>query len=322
MTLQTYQMSEHQVEQLCQVIGHQEIGDWPVKIDAQGPPLPIMEWGNIDSAGGTFDYQSNTYVIPSRNAHLIPDRDKYPRPLKMVTGEVYRHYVQVEDLRIPIGDTSSLLEDVNASLGEALRPEVVIGLRIVDPPVPTLRVSNESVLVYASRAVWDEERGQLVAATLTSTSKMSLQAILASLATNSRQTIRLHGVPGKGTISLENARRGFLSAGHKLEGGYAVTVYHPLSGDPRQNATAAHFYTVGEGKRFFNRLKTAIPWPIRDEWYEYLLEKGKQVSLIHELQVAGDFPPSYRVFTGTNGDESGWEDVISAGIVGGKLSLN
>ena len=318
MTAQTYQMPEHKVEQFQKIIGHQEIGDWPVQIVDGNLPLPSLEWRDIDSAGGDYDYKASAYVIPARNGHKIPDRDKYPRPLRLVTGQVYRHYVQVEDLRIPIQDTSSLLEDVNTALGEALRPEVVTELEGIEEPVPTLRVSNESVLVYASRAVWDEERGQLVAATLTSTSMMSLRAILATLATNSRQTIRLAGVPGLGTLSLENARRGYFGAYHRLEGGYAATIYHPLSGDPRQDK-AAYFYTVGAGESFLTRLKTAIPWPVRDEWYEYLMENGKNEGLVHELDVVGDFPPSYRVQTG---DESGWEDVISAGITGGKLSLN
>jgi len=169
MTAQTYQMPERQVEQLRQIIGHQEIGDWPVKLDTKGPVLPVMEYRDIDRAGGDYDYKASAYVIPSRNANMIPDRDKYPRPLRLVTGQVYRHYAQIGDFRIPIEDASTLFEDVNAALSDALRPEVVTELEIIEEPVPTLRVSNESVLVYASRAVWDEERGQLVAATLTST---------------------------------------------------------------------------------------------------------------------------------------------------------
>ena len=100
MTPQTYQMPEYQVEQLRQIIGHQEIGDWPVKVDDGNLPLPSMEWRDIDRAGCTYDYKASVYVIPGHAGGSIPHREKYPRPLRVVTGQVYRHHVQVGDLRI------------------------------------------------------------------------------------------------------------------------------------------------------------------------------------------------------------------------------
>jgi hypothetical protein len=51
------------------------------------------------------------------------------------------------------------------------------------------------------------------------------------------------------------------------------------------------------------------------------MEKGQAVGLIRELEAAGDFPPTYRVFTSQNGDQSGWADLLSAGIARGTLSL-
>jgi hypothetical protein len=193
-----------------------------------------------------------------------------------------------------------------------------------------MRLQNGETQVYAVNAVWDDKNRQLVACTMASSNKQSIQSILASLSTNSKRflTLRGAGTYSYSSVYLEGARKGFFKMSKNMSvanaEGWVECIEHPATGDPRLLPDWDYFFVIttpGQDftKKFVDRLNLAIPWPVLPEWGEYLLENGKSTRLIHDLKMAG---PGYERGITVWKREDAWENLISAGVTGGTLSLN
>ena len=191
--------------------------------------------------------------------------------------------------------------------------------------LPVIKLANEHALVFGHSAVWSPSDNQLVAASLVATSSQTMKAIMATLATNSLQFINLY-IPGE-TVVLQNARRGFIHVGASLEKvnskGTVQVILHPAAGDPRL-AKENYFYLVDDGEQndfpglFAERLNTAITWPVKPEWADYLLQAGMDTHLVEGLPCIGpDFVTALRVLK----SDDAWADVIAAGITGGQIAF-
>jgi hypothetical protein len=192
--------------------------------------------------------------------------------------------------------------------------------------VRVIRIANDQVLLPGHSAAWDDKNEQIVGMTVASTNQQSLEALWASLVTNSNKSIRVT-IPGDRTYYLKNAKRGYfrkrmpLTKAHAR--GYVETIIHPAAGDPSKSPKN-YFYVLPRGNEellplFKSRLSKAIVWPVLDEWLNYLLEKGLEVRAISHLNVFGpDFAKGG--FAVLKDDET-WDEIIQAGLTGGSISF-
>jgi hypothetical protein len=193
----------------------------------------------------------------------------------------------------------------------------------LDKRLHDLRLANDHVSVVCSSAVWDPDRHALVAVTMVSPEQQSLRAITATLCTNSKKSLTL-SVDNK-TQALENTRRKYIAVSGNLAAvgaeGHLVTLLHPLSGNPQEEASEAFYIVTAQGEplpaRFAERLNLAIPYPVRDTWAEYLLEHGLQENLVRKLSLAGDdFQEALWV-----SKAGGWRTIIENGLKDGEIRL-
>jgi hypothetical protein len=193
----------------------------------------------------------------------------------------------------------------------------------LDKRLHDLRLANDHVSVVCSSVVWDPDRHALVAVTLVSPEQQSLRAITATLCTNSKKSLTL-SVDNK-TQTLENTRRKYIAVSGNLAAvgaeGHLVTLLHPLSGNPQEEASEAFYIVTAQGEplpaRFAERLNLAIPYPVRDAWAEYLLEQGLQENLVRKLSLAGD---DFREALWVS-KAGGWRTIIENGLKNGEIRL-
>jgi len=287
---------------------------------------------------GTFKYDTGAYayIFTPTGTELPSGWDAYPltTPLQALPAKVYpeRVVIQYQTQRITLDletqgqSEHTLLNLVNEALIQDRQPFMVWKLEWAEETeLDVIRISNESAMIFASGAVWSPDDQQLVAALAVSSSRELLQAIKATLANNSNKsylTVR----STSGGAYLKGAKRGFAHASSSLSKvnaqGTAIALLHPLAGNPQEEA-ADHFYVVaaaGESlpDKFGERLALAVPWPTRPEWSAHLLAAGQEAELVQPLPTAGvDFSAAVRVVK----DMFAWQEVISAGLKSGAISL-
>ena len=314
MTNRLIQMPAYQLNKFKAIINYQESGY--LVVSNIKDYLPNLDRGC--NVAGHYSPDAGCYIIRKHNKHKIIGHEDYPYPLQLVTAKLFRNYIQVEEINIDLSDASDIIAFVNKQLTKARCPYVVYEIEVIEEPTPMLFITNQHAAVHASRVIWDAENNQLVAATLVSSTKMTLKAILASLSTNSKQILRISGA-GR-NIHVENAQRGYIQIPHEIRGGYAVSIYHPVCGDPRLSSEP-YFYSIGGANAFIDRLQTALPWPFKREWFDYVIKKALEINLVAKLDSLGEYPPAYRAFTGRDGVGVGWEDILGAGLVSRKLHI-
>lgn len=306
-----------------------------------GLPFPVVEIpiSNRDRFGRYhYDSEASLHIFEPHDGEMPESWKAYPidTPLKATDCIIHGRQVWVDSGRLKLDVSTSdrprdIFEAVNKALAEDRQPLVATRLLMGKPPAPAMRLSNGDAMVYAYSAVWSPVDQQLVAASVVSSTKQVLQAIRATLATNSNQYVQLHGVPGEQkALTLQNAKRGFIRVGNSLEAanaqGYAEILLHPATGDPRHNrGEESYFYVVVErdetcdlATRFTNRLSTAIVWPVLSAWNEYLLQAGQEAELVSPLPCVG---PTFESALRVSKSDSAWETVIQAGFTGGHLSF-
>lgn len=198
--------------------------------------------------------------------------------------------------------------------------------------IPQMRLQNGEVQVDVFSAVWDSYNDQLVACGIAAPHKQQIKSILATLSVNSNRTLTLRTPHPQGgyyrSVYLKNTKKGFFHMSKSMTQtnaeGWVECIEHPANGDPRLLPDWDWFYVVTtEGqaftKKFVDRLNLAIAWPVLPQWSEYLLEAGRYTKLVKALDIAG---PGYEKGIMVYKDQSSWESLISAGMVGGSLSLN
>jgi hypothetical protein len=258
-------------------------------------------------------------------------------PIRSVTARVQdnRVFVILDEQLVPTSErwlagenAYNLLGRINAGLVKDLALGLV-ACRLewdeaeLDKRLHDLRLANDHVSVVCSSAVWDPDRHALVAVTLVSPEQQSLRAITATLCTNSRKSLTL-SVDNK-TQALENTRRKYIAVSGNLAAvgaeGHLVSLLHPLSGNPQEEASEAFYIVTAQGEplpaRFAERLNLAIPSPVRDTWAKYLLEQGLQENLVRKLSLAGeDFREALWV-----SKAGGWRAIIENGLKQGSIKL-
>ena len=188
-------------------------------------------------------------------------------------------------------------------------------------------IENESALVHAESALWDEDNCQLVAAVF-SGDKQITKAVMATLMTNSDK-IKAWVKQGYTRVcDLVSAKRRYTQVSRSLAdanaSGTAMAILHPLAGNPRES-NQAHFYVVatpGEDliQKFRERLDMATSLAVLPAWADYLLTAGREAGLVTELGTFGPTFAGLRVSKTPYGDD-GWESVISAGLRSRIISL-
>lgn len=258
-------------------------------------------------------------------------------PIRSVTARVQdnRVFIIIDEQTLPTAErwragenAYNLLARINAGLVKDLALGLVT-CRLeweeteLDKRLHDLRLANDHVSVVCSSAVWDPDRHALVAVTLVSPEQQSLRAITATLCTNSKKSLTL-SVDNQ-TRTLENTRRKYIAVSGNLAAvgaeGHLVTLLHPLSGNPQEEASEAFYIVTAQGEplpaRFAERLNLAIPYPVRDTWAKYLLEQGLQENLVRKLSLAGDdFQEALWV-----SKAGGWRTIIENGLKDGEIRL-
>ena len=190
---------------------------------------------------------------------------------------------------------------------------------------PIIRIANDSAMIFASSAIWSPEDQQLIAAQVVSTSHDLLKAIKASLAKNNAKEYLTVKTPDDSAY-LKGARKGFIAVSNNLAQanaeGTVTAMLHPLSGDPQAHTTEYFYIVVAPGEdtsqKFAERLDLAIPWPIKSEWADYLLEAGQRTGLVQVLSSSGsDFTAGLRV----SKNESQWQEILSDGLKTGRITI-
>jgi hypothetical protein len=287
------------------------------------------EWGKF-----SFDPDSYRTLLVLRKG--TPPDTLMPQPrIEVATATLHPGFVTIHnngksfDLDFQTRDRLDLstLRTLNQTLAAEEIPVVVWQAEQgQDETPPIIRIANDSAMLFASSAIWDNEDQQLVATQVVTTSQDLLKAIKATLAKNSGKDYLTIKTPDDSAY-LKGARKGFLTVSNNLSQanaeGTVNALLHPLSGDP-QAQTFDHFYLVitpeeDVHKKFVERLDLAIPWPLQPEWAEYLLEAGKKERLVEVLLASGkDFTAGLRILK----NESLWGEVITQGLRGGQIEIS
>ena len=296
-----------------------------------------------DEVGRYYDYETLwgkfSYATTDRNLLVLqkgsPPSELLPQPrLELATATVHTGYASIHnngssfDLDFQTRDRFSweTLRLINQTLAAEQIPVVVWQAEQAAEKVPPIiRITNDSAMLFASSAIWDDDEQQLVATQVVTTSQELLKAIKATLAKNSGKDYLTVKTPDDSAY-LKGARRGFVTVSNNLTQanaeGTVTALLHPLSGDP-QAQTSEYFYIVVSpdekfSEKFAERLDLAIPWPLQPEWAEYLLEEGQKDGLVQVLPSSGsDFTAGLRVLK----NESKWEQVISDGLKIGRIAI-
>ena len=310
---------------------------------AERLPLPRVD----ELPGIQYDARQHGYVAswgrftraPVSGSWLLAEGQapETQNPIRSVTAQVQdnRVFIILDEQTLPTSErwlagenAYNLLARVNAGLVKDLALGLV-ACRLeweeaeLDKRLHDLRLSNDHVSVVCSSAVWDPDHHALVAVTLVSPEQQSLRAITATLCTNSRKSLTL-SVDNK-TQALENTRRKYLAVSGNLAAvgaeGHLVTLLHPLTGNPQEEASEAFYIVTAQGEplpaRFAERLNLAIPYPVRNTWAEYLFEQGLQENLVRKLSLAGDdFQEALWV-----SKAGGWHTIIENGLKQGSIKL-
>jgi len=310
---------------------------------AERLPLPRAD----ELPGIQYDARQHGYVAPwgrfirgpVSGSWLLAEGQapETQNPIRSVTARVQdnRVFILLDEQMLPTAErwlagenAYNLLARVNAGLVKDLALGLV-ACRLewdeaeLDKRLHNLRLSNDHISVVCSSAVWDPDRHALVAVTLVSPEQQSLRAITATLCTNSKKSLTL-SVDNQ-TQVLENTRRKYIAVSGNLAAvgaeGHLVTLLHPLSGNPQEEASEAFYIVTAQGEplpaRFAERLNLAIPYPVRDTWAKYLLEQGLQENLVRKLSLAGDdFQAALWV-----SKAGGWRTIIENGLKDGEIRL-
>lgn len=316
---------------------------------AERLPLPCVD----ELPGVEYDTQRHEYVTswgrftrgPVSGSWLLSEGQAPERqaPIRSVTARVQDNRVFIlldpstSSGQVAVPTTERWLAGENAynllaRINAGLVKDLALGLvacRLeweeaeLDKRLHDLRLSNDHVSVVCSSAVWDPDRHALVAVTLVSPEQQSLRAITATLCTNSKKSLTLS--VNNQTQALENTRRKYLAVSGNLTTvgaeGHLVTLLHPLSGNPQEEASEAFYIITAQGEllpdRFAERLNLAIPYPVRNAWAAYLLEQGLQENLVRKLPLAGeDFQEALWV-----SKAGGWRTIIESGLKNGEIRL-
>jgi hypothetical protein len=308
------------------------------------PSLNLHYSRQQDEQGRFYDYETDWGLFgvdPETRSILVlrkgnPPSELLPQPkLALVTGTVHSGYVSIHnngssfelDLQTRDRTDYGLLRTLNETLKAESIPVVVWQLdEDKSEKTPVIRIANDSAMLFASTAIWDDDEQQLVAAHVVTAHTDLLKAVKATLAKNGGKDFLTVKAP-EADAFLRGARRGFISVNNNLTAanaeGTVTALLHPLSGDPQAN-TAEHFYLVVSPEeklpeKFAERLDLAIPWPIRAEWADYLLEGGQEAGLVHVLPGSGeDFTAGLRV----EKNESKWAQVIANGLKQERIALD
>ncbi len=308
------------------------------------PKLDLKYSRATDEYGRYYDYETawgKFSFDPETRSLLVlrkgdPPPELIPQPkLTLATATVHTGFVSIHnngksfDLDFQSRDSVdySTLRLVNQTLAAEQLPVVVWELDEADKETPPIiRITNDSAMLFASSAIWDNDEQQLVAAQVVTTSQELLKAIKATLANNGNKNYLTVKSPD-GDAFLKGAKRGYVSVNNNLSGanaeGTVTALLHPLSGDPQAN-TAEFFYIVAApdeaiSQKFAERLDLAIPWPLQPEWADYLLEAGQEADLVQVLPGSGkDFSAGLRVAK----NESKWQQVIANGLKTGRISIS
>ncbi len=306
-------------------------------------PTDLRYSRNWDENGHYYDYENawgKFSYDPEQRTLLVlrkgqPPTEYVPQPnLALATATLHMGYVAIHnngssfDLDMSTRDLMdySILQRINQTLSSEKIPVVVWQVdQEKGEQTPVIRITNDSALIFASSAIWSLDDQQLVAAQVVTTSHELLKAIKATLANNNTKSYLTVKTPDDSAY-LKGARKGYIAVNNNLAqanaDGTVTALLHPLTGDP-QTHTQEYFYLVVAPseditQKFVERLDLAIPWPLRPEWAEYLLETGQEAGLVQVLPFSGnDFTAGLRV----EKNESKWQQVISEALKNGHISI-
>ncbi len=267
---------------------------------------------------GTFPFEqpplrSITSTVRQSQVFIELDGQSVPLPLHWQAGE--NAYVLLAKINMILIADPAL---------QAVACRLTWDESELDKRIHELRLSNEHVSVVCGSLAWDEEHHQLVAATLVSPEAQSLRAITATLATNAKKSLTIT-IDGESHF-IQNTRRGFIRVSGNLSAvgaeGHILSLLHPLTGNPQEQSDDVFYVVASQAEtlptKFAERLNLAIPFPVKPEWAEYLLDAGLQAGLVQELSQTGDDFPAVvcvqrQVFA--------WQEIIERGLKKGVIKL-
>jgi hypothetical protein len=286
------------------------------------------EWGKF-----SFDNETRSILVLRKGS---PPDELLPQPkLALATATLHTGYASIHnngssfEMDFPTRQQMDYqaLRLLNETLKVENIPVVIWSLDEAEGETPPIiRITNESAMLFASSAIWDNDAQQLVAAQVVTTGPELLKAIKATLANNNSKNFLTVKSPD-GDAFLKGAKRGYVAMGNNLAGanaeGTVTTLLHPLTGDPQANSAEYFYIVVAPGEnaphKFAERLDLAIPWPIQAEWADYLLEAGQTHDLVYVLPDSGkDFTVGFKVLK----NENLWQQIISDGLSSGHISIS
>lgn len=305
-------------------------------IDYGGLPFPHYEKLGIDpyyrkTAWGYFEYNADTLCYVLMNGQ--PPSELLPQPhLQLAEATLYPGVALVhlgdQDAEVPIQAGMSpdrILYYLNRILYNDGLSVVVWKLHYASNPVQVTYLTNDSAMLYAGSAAWSPQDQHLVAAFVATPSAELLQAIRATLSKNSGKSWITLRPPEGETVSLQGAKKGYITISSSLAKanaqGTTAALLHPLSGNPA-DFTEDHFFVVATAEDelaalFAQRLDLAVPWPIQVDWAQYLFDVGQQNSLVEVLPQTGAVFHAVRVTK----DEDAWMQVIASGLQEGRIAI-
>jgi hypothetical protein len=225
-----------------------------------------------------------------------------------------------------------------------------------------ISLSNPHMRATVASVVWSETDAQLVAVLAGAVDRVVINALVAEMQKNTSSALRL---VGDAEADLAGARRGCLTLSTSLEHanarGTALLLQHWRAGDPRQleqpgkakkngREPDEYFYVValyGDdlAALFLERLQIVLPWPLKREWAQPLLDLGLEHHLVQPLSVAhaaearpileqylgprwenGTLPPGVEGMTFQSGVRvlcsQQWSTVLSDALQSGRLQMS
>jgi hypothetical protein len=195
-----------------------------------------------------------------------------------------------------------------------------------------LRFATDDVVVPLLNAVVDRGVNQVVAMSVIATDTQTIQAIKATLATNSKKQIKV--MNDQETYWLSNAQRGYkaisTSLGKRNIKGSVYTFVHPLAIKPEDGEPFWWLLTLpGDdlNEKFGRIFPYATKWPIKPEWAPYLLKEGITATIVRKALTLGyGFNECYTIldtarYEDDPGHRKNWKYIISNGLKEGHITI-
>ena len=324
--------------------------------NSQGLPLPYIqdvpglkrgsypydyecEWGHFK-----YEYELSAYLFTPHNGAVPPDWERYDlhtpiqpvaavidRARRLATVKTLDREIVLRD--VPIGESPyNLLQQVNTALTQSCQPFVAWRLEWVSGEVDRLwpdgvpQIRNEHGSAYVTGYAHDEA-GNLIYLGMVG-HKTVLESIRATIQARQRKKLFLQGRP-----VYPLATHYCQTWQHLPDYGahHATLIADPALPGKWQPGKDEVYLLVFEGElldgstseikvryKLTSRLSETLPFPILDEWREFLWEVAQMENLIVGLETGGDCQSGHQVKL----TETVWKEVLTGLLKERKIQIS